>query len=56
MHSYICIVAPYLGTLDASHGGHDVELNLKMVLVDPSRRWKDPQVHIWSGDVPDGAS
>jgi hypothetical protein len=47
----------HLGTLDASREGHDVELNPKMVLVDPSRRWKDPRVQGWNGDVPqDGAS
>jgi hypothetical protein len=22
-----------------------------MVLVDPSREWKDPGVHAWSGDI-----
>jgi hypothetical protein len=42
----------HLGMLDETHGEHDVELNSKMVLVDPSRRWKDPRVHAWSGDVP----
>jgi hypothetical protein len=41
----------HLGTLDAPREGHDVELNPKMVLVDPSRRWKDPGMHAWSGDV-----
>jgi hypothetical protein len=47
----------HLGTLDEPHGEHDVELNPKMVLVDPSRRWKDPRVHASSGDVlQDGAS
>ena len=24
MHSYICIVAPHLGTLDAPHEGRDI--------------------------------
>jgi hypothetical protein len=41
MHSYICIVAPHLGTLDEAREGPDVELNPKMELVDPSRRQKD---------------
>jgi hypothetical protein len=45
MCSYICIVAPHLGMLDAPREGHDMELNPKMVLVDPSRGWKDPGVH-----------
>jgi hypothetical protein len=48
MHLHL---ACYLGMLDAPHEGHDVELNPKMVLVDPSRGWKDPGVHAWSGDV-----
>jgi hypothetical protein len=42
MHLHL---ASHLGTLGAPHEGHDVELNLKMVLVDPSRGWKDPGVH-----------
>jgi hypothetical protein len=37
--------------LDAPREGHDVELNPKMVLVDPSPGWKDPGVHAWSGDI-----
>jgi hypothetical protein len=41
MHSYIYIVAPHLGTLAEMREGHDVEWNPKMVLADPSRRWKD---------------
>jgi hypothetical protein len=44
-------LASHLGTLDAPREGPDVELNPKMVLVDPSRRWKDPRVHAWSGDI-----
>jgi hypothetical protein len=36
--SYICIVAPHLGTLAEAHEGPDVEPNPKMELVDPSRR------------------
>jgi hypothetical protein len=44
-------LASHLSTLDASREGHDVELNPKMVLVDPSRGWKDPGVHVWSGDI-----
>jgi hypothetical protein len=42
MHLHL---ASHLGTLDAPREGHDVELSLKMVLVDPSRGWKDPEVH-----------
>jgi hypothetical protein len=57
MHSHICIIALHLGTLAETREGHDVELNPKMVLVDPSRRWKNPQVHTWRGDAPqDGAN
>jgi hypothetical protein len=41
----------HLGTLDAPREGHDVELKPKMVLVDPSRGWKDPGVHAWSRDI-----
>jgi hypothetical protein len=41
MHSYICIVAPHLGTLAEAREGHDVKPNPKMELVDPSRRSKD---------------
>jgi hypothetical protein len=41
----------HLGMPDAPREGHDMELNPKMVLVDPSRGWKDPGVHAWSGDV-----
>jgi hypothetical protein len=41
MYSYICTVAPHLGTLAEAREGLDVELNLKMVLADPSRRLKD---------------
>jgi hypothetical protein len=37
--------------LDASCEGYDVELNPKMVLVDPFWRWKATGVHAWSGDV-----
>jgi hypothetical protein len=37
--------------LDEPHEGHDVELNPKMVLVDPSWGWNDPGVHAWSGDI-----
>jgi hypothetical protein len=37
--------------LDTPHEGHDVELNPKMVLVDPFQGWKDPGVHAWSGDI-----
>jgi hypothetical protein len=48
MHLHL---ASHLGTLDAQREGHDVELNPKMVLVDPSRGWKDPGVHAWSGDI-----
>jgi hypothetical protein len=29
MHSYVCIVAPYLGTLDAPREGCDVEAEPK---------------------------
>jgi hypothetical protein len=47
---YLRLTSP-LGTLDAPREGHDVELNPKMVLVDPSRGWKDPRVHAWSGDI-----
>jgi hypothetical protein len=51
-HVFICFyLTSHLGTLDASREGHEVELNLKMVLVDPSRGWKDPGVHAWSGDI-----
>jgi hypothetical protein len=47
----------HLGTLDEPRGEHDVELNPKMVLVDPSRGWKDPGVHAKKGDIcQDGAS
>jgi hypothetical protein len=42
MHLHL---ASHIGTLDAQRKGHDVELNPKMVLVDPSRGWKDPGVH-----------
>jgi hypothetical protein len=38
MHSHICIVASHLGTLAETREGPDVEPNLKMELVDPSRR------------------
>jgi hypothetical protein len=38
MHSYICIIAPHLGTLAEAREGPDVELNPKMELVDPSQR------------------
>jgi hypothetical protein len=41
----------HLGTLDAPREGYDVELNLKMVLVDLSRGWKDPGVHASKGDI-----
>jgi hypothetical protein len=41
MHSHICIVAHHIGALAETCEGHDVELNPKMVLVDPSRRLKD---------------
>jgi hypothetical protein len=41
MHSYICIVAPHLGMLAETCERHDVELNPKMVLANPSRRLKD---------------
>jgi hypothetical protein len=47
MHLHL---ASHLGTLDVPREGYDVELNPKMVL-DPSRGWKDPGVHAWSGDV-----
>jgi hypothetical protein len=40
-----------LGTLAKTREGRDVELNPKMVLVDPSRGWKDPRVHTWSGGI-----
>jgi hypothetical protein len=36
--SYICIVAPHLGTLAEAREGPNVEPNPKMELVDPSRR------------------
>jgi hypothetical protein len=48
MHLHL---ASHLGTLDAQHEGHDVEPNLKMVLMDPSREWKDPGVHAWRGAI-----
>jgi hypothetical protein len=48
MHLHL---ASHVGTLDAQRDGHDVELNPKMVLMDPSRGWKDPRVHAWSGDI-----
>jgi hypothetical protein len=48
MHLHL---ASHLGTLGAPCEGHDVELNPKMVSVDPSRGWKDPAVHAWSGDI-----
>jgi hypothetical protein len=38
MHSYICIVAPHLGTLAEAREGPKVEPNPKTELVDPSRR------------------
>jgi hypothetical protein len=38
MRSYICIVAPHLGTLAEAHEGPKVEPNPKTELVDPSRR------------------
>jgi hypothetical protein len=41
IHSYICIIAPHLGTLAETCEGHDVELNPKMVLANPSQRLKD---------------
>jgi hypothetical protein len=41
MHSYICIVAPHLGTLSEAREGSEVEPNPKMELVDPSQRSKD---------------
>jgi hypothetical protein len=44
LHFHVFIhlhLTSHLGTLDALRGGHDVELNPKMVLVDPSRRSKD---------------
>jgi hypothetical protein len=41
IHSYICIIAPHLGTLAVAREGLDVEPNPKMELVDSSRRWKD---------------
>jgi hypothetical protein len=41
MQSYICIVAPHLGTLAETCEGHDVEMNPKMVLANPSRRLKN---------------
>jgi hypothetical protein len=44
-------LASHLGTLDAPHEGHDVQANPKMVLVDPSRRWKYLGVHAWNGGV-----
>jgi hypothetical protein len=38
-------LASHIGMLDEPHEELDVELNPKMVLVDPSRGWKDPRVH-----------
>jgi hypothetical protein len=38
MHSYICMVTPDVGTLAETREGPDVEPNLKIELVDPSRR------------------
>jgi hypothetical protein len=38
-------LASHLGMLGAPREGHGVELNPKMVLVDPFRRWKAPGVH-----------
>jgi hypothetical protein len=54
LHFHVFIhlhLASYLGTLDAPREGHDVELKPKMVLVDPSREWKDPGVHAWKGGI-----
>jgi hypothetical protein len=48
LHFHVFIhlhLASHLGTLDAPRGGHDVELNPKMVLVDLSQKWKD-----WTSD------
>jgi hypothetical protein len=51
-HVFIYLyLTSHLGTLDAPREGHDVELNPKMVLVDPSRRWKDLGVHAWKGGI-----
>jgi hypothetical protein len=41
MHSYVCIIAPHLGTLAEAREGPDVEPNPKMELVDLPRRSKD---------------
>jgi hypothetical protein len=39
LHVFIHLrLASHLGMLDAPHEGHDVELNSKMVLVDPFQR------------------
>jgi hypothetical protein len=38
MHSYICIIAPHLGTLAEARERPNGEPNPKMELVDPSRR------------------
>jgi hypothetical protein len=54
LHFHVFIhlhLTSHLGTLDASREGHEVDLNPKMALVDPSRGWKDPGVHAWSGDI-----
>jgi hypothetical protein len=54
LHFYVFIhlhLASHLGTLDEPCEELDVELNPKIVLVDPSRGWKDPGVHTWSGGI-----
>jgi hypothetical protein len=53
LHSHVFIylyLESHLGTLDAPRGGHDVELNPKIVLVDLSWKWKD-----WTSDRMGGA-
>jgi hypothetical protein len=52
MH-YQLHLASHLGTLDAPREGHDVELNPKMVLVNPTRRWKDPGVETVQANLSD---
>jgi hypothetical protein len=54
LHFYVFIhlhLASHLGTLDEPREELDMELNPKMVLVDPSRGWKDPGVHTRSGGI-----
>ena len=50
MHSYICIIAPHLGTIDEPREGRDIGTEYEDdVWWTHSRRGKEPGVHALTG-------